>query len=144
MADGIYKSVSLDQALEPDRGNPLTPTEYVQNAGVGALNVIGTGNTQMNAVVSPSGSTSTTLLHGQNYSPLILAYFRFSANGTRRLLPYNEFQTSIEASPGASKWTLDYELVNNNSITFFQRYNSGTYPTGTYYIEWYIFKEIQR
>lgn len=144
----IYRNVSLDQVLLPERDSPLMPTQFVQNAGVGALNIISTGGPiTMPAVVSPNGSTSVTVLHGQGTSPFMLPFFRFSSNGTRRPLPYTEFQSSVEASPGAAKWKIDYEFVTvsgNPSVTFNQVYISGTYPTGTYYIEWYVVKEILR
>lgn len=40
MDDSAYKNISLDQALLPDRDNPLLPTQNIPNSGLGGLTII--------------------------------------------------------------------------------------------------------
>lgn len=75
-----YKNVSLDQALLPDRDNPLLPAQFIPNTGLNTFKIIQIGTAVINKAANSSIGT-VTIQHGLGYVPAVLVYQGNSTDG---------------------------------------------------------------
>lgn len=91
---------------------------------------------------SPSSigtSTYVNVTHTVGHNPMVWAFASFSPTGTGRPLPYLEIEL-VAPTPGIVNYSIDFETVGGDTVTFFWRRYAGTAPSKAY-IRYYIVQE---
>lgn len=99
------------------------------------------GKKQLTSPNSAGSSTNTSITHSLTYKPVVFAFVAFSSNGTRFPLPYLSVHlTGGAVTNGLIDYQVSYELVDNNTITFYHR-DIASASNVTDYIFWYLCRE---
>lgn len=113
--------------------------DLVLNGDNNLFKIVETDTITLDAPVSPNGSSYVNVTHSVGHSPTVIAYASFSATGTPHPLPYLGIEL-VSPTPGIVNYSIDFEDVGDDTITFFWRKYAGT-VSGTAYIRYYIIQE---